>query len=156
MLKAFYRRNLPHLQRDYKPHFLTFCTYQRWTLPESVRTLILESCLHDHGVKVDVHAIVIMPDHVHVILTPLVNDNLQEMFSLAEITQAIKSASAHRINRQLQRTGIVWQEESFDRVLRAPEKLDEKITYIANNPVRRGLVTKPSDYPWLWLRETPT
>ena len=156
MLKAFYRRNLPHLQRDYKPHFLTFCTYQRWTLPESVRTLILESCLHDHGVKVDVHAIVIMPDHVHVILTPLVNDNLQEMFSLAEITQAIKSASAHKINRQLQRTGIVWQEESFDRVLRAPEKLDEKITYIANNPVRRGLVTKPSDYPWLWLRETPT
>ena len=156
MLKAFYRRNLPHLQRDYKPHFLTFCTYQRWTLPESVRTLILESCLHDHGVKVDVHAIVIMPDHVHVILTPLVNDNLQEMFSLAEITQAIKSASAHRINRQLQRTGIVWQEESFDRVLRAPEKLDEKITYIANHPVRRGLVTKPSDYPWLWLRETPT
>ena len=80
----------------------------------------------------------------------------RSIFSLAEITQAIKSASAHRINRQLQRMGIVWQEESFDRVLRAPEKLDEKITYIANNPVRRGLVTKPSDYPWLWLRETPT
>ena len=100
MLKSFYRRNLPHLQRDYKPHFLTFCTYQRWTLPESVRTLILESCLHDHGVKVDVHAIVIMPDHVHVILTPLVNDNLQEMFSLAEITQAIKE----RVGAQNQQT----------------------------------------------------
>ena len=37
MLKAFYRRRLPHLQRDAKPHFVTFCTYHRWVLPETVR-----------------------------------------------------------------------------------------------------------------------
>ena len=37
MSKAFYRRNLPHLQRDNKPHFLTFCTHLRWILPEAAR-----------------------------------------------------------------------------------------------------------------------
>ena len=153
MLKPFYRRNLPHLQRDYKPHFLTFCTYQRWLLPDAARTLILESCLHDHGIKIDVNVVVVMPDHVHMIFTPLVNNSIREMYSLAEITQAIKSAAAHKINRQLQRIGSVWQEESFDRALRISEKLDEKIDYIANNPVRRGLVATPADYPWLWIRE---
>jgi len=35
--KSFYRRNLPHLQRDNKPHFLTFCTHQRWILPAWAR-----------------------------------------------------------------------------------------------------------------------
>jgi len=34
MPKAFYRRDLPHLRANYKPHFLTFCTYKRWILPE--------------------------------------------------------------------------------------------------------------------------
>jgi len=32
---TFYRRRLPHLQRDGKPHFVTFCTLQRWHLPEN-------------------------------------------------------------------------------------------------------------------------
>ena len=99
------------------------------------------------------NVVVVMPDHVHMIFTPLVNNSIREMYSLAEITQAIKSAAAHKINRQLQRIGSVWQEESFDRALRISEKLDEKIDYIANNPVRRGLVATPADYPWLWIRE---
>jgi hypothetical protein len=30
----FYRRNLPHLQRDFKPHFITFVTKFRWVLPD--------------------------------------------------------------------------------------------------------------------------
>jgi hypothetical protein len=62
MPKSFYRRILPHLQRDYKPHFLTFCTYERWILPEMVRDIVLDSCLHDHGVKADVHVAVVMPN----------------------------------------------------------------------------------------------
>ena len=64
---------------------------------------------------------------------------------------ALKGASAHMINRRLGRKGKVWQEESFDRVLRSSESLDEKIAYILNNPVRKGLVSRPEDYyPWLW------
>jgi len=71
-----------------------------------------------------------MPDHVHMVFTPLINMEKQEMRSLAEIMDALKGASAHMINRKLDRQGKVWQEESFDRVLRSPEKLDEKVAYI--------------------------
>ena len=78
------------------------------------------------------------------------NSENQETRSLAEIMDALKGASAHMINRRLGRKGKVWQEESFDRVLRSSESLDEKIAYILNNPVRKGLVSRPEDYPWLW------
>jgi len=91
-----------------------------------------------------------MPDHVHMVFTPLINVEKREMRSLAEIMDALKGASAHMINRKLGRPGESLQEESFDRVLRSPEKLDEKIAYILSNPVRKGLVSSPEEYPWLW------
>ena len=90
MPKSFYRRNLPHLQRDNKSHFLTFCTHRRWMLPETARDITLASCLHDNGSKMDASVVVVMPDHVHMIFTPLVNEQDREVFSLAEIMDAIK------------------------------------------------------------------
>jgi REP element-mobilizing transposase RayT len=93
-----------------------------------------------------------MPDHVHMIFTPLVDEDAAEVFSLARITNAIKGVSAHKINRVLGRAGHVWQAESFDHVIRSSENLDQKIRYVIDNPVRRGLVADPSDYPWLWHR----
>lgn len=152
MRKAFYRRNLPHLQADYKPHFLTFCTYRRWILPAPARDIVLRSCLHFNGMMINVKVAVVMPDHVHMIYVPLVNEEVREIYPLAQITQSIKSGSAHLINRVLKRRERVWQEESFDRVLRSSEKLDAKIEYILNNPVRKGLVSRPEEeeYEWLW------
>jgi REP element-mobilizing transposase RayT len=152
MPKAFYRRQLPHLQRDYKPHFLTFCADHRWILPEQARSIVLECCLHDHRTKIDLQIVVVMPDHVHLIFTPLVNQQAMEVFSLAEITDSIKGASAHKINRILGRKGRVWQPESFDHVLRSSESLDQKIQYLLENPVRRGLVCQWADYPWIWCK----
>jgi REP element-mobilizing transposase RayT len=95
---------------------------------------------------------VIMPDHVHLIFTPWIDHLAMEVFSLAKIMDAIKSASAHRVNKALGRTGRVWQTESFDHVLRSSESLDAKIAYLLGNPVRRGLVDVPADYPWLWKK----
>jgi REP element-mobilizing transposase RayT len=155
MPKSFYRRNLPHLQRDYKPHFLTFCTYQRWTLPDWARTIVLNACTHNNQGRFDLHAVVVMPDHVHIIFTPLIDQSNTEIFSLAKITQPMKAISAHEINARLGRHGQIWQEESFDRVLRSSEKLDEKVAYILNNPVRKGLANTPAEYPWLWLPNQP-
>jgi putative transposase len=84
MPKAFYRRNLPHVQRDYKPHFLTFCTYERWTLPDWARTIVLNSCTHNNQIRFNLHAAVVMPDHVHIILTPLIDDQNAEIFSFSK------------------------------------------------------------------------
>ena len=65
----------------------------------------------------------------------------------------IKGASAHLINRELARRGKVWQAESFDRVLRPSENLHQKVTYILENPVRRGLADRWEEYRRLWRRE---
>jgi REP element-mobilizing transposase RayT len=152
MRKAFYRRQLPHLQRDYRPHFITFCTYKKWVIPECVRQIVLDCCLHDHDRTVNLYVSLAMPDHVHMIFTPLINYPAKEIYSLASIMDAIKGASSHKINRALGRKGSVWQAESFDHVLRSSESLDAKIAYILANPIRAGLVTKWEDYPWLWRR----
>jgi REP element-mobilizing transposase RayT len=149
---AFYRRKLPHLQRDDKRHFVTFCTLGRWVLPDSARYIALKCCLHDNDLKHFLHVAVVMPDHVHLIFTPLVNSAMREIYSLAEIMDGIKGASAQLINRKLGRYGRVWQTESFDRVLRSTESLDAKVAYIRDNPVRAGLVAKPEEYPWIWRR----
>ena len=133
--KYKYRRNLPHIEKNDRAHFVTFVTADRWVLPEEK--------------KLFVHVIVVMPDHVHMIFEPL-RDAEGYVFTLAEILNPIKGVSAHGINKLLGRSGNVWQDESFDHVLRSDEKLTSKIEYVRANPVRRGLVTQPSDYRWLW------
>jgi putative transposase len=100
---------------------------------------------------IDLCALVVMPDHVHIIFTPLIDIERSEIFSLARITKAIKGTSSHLINHQLGRPGRVWQEESFDRVLRVSERLDEKIAYILDNPLRKELVASSEQYRWLWV-----
>jgi len=93
-----------------------------------------------------------MPDHVHLILVPLIDYDAREIWSLAKIMDAIKGASAHRVNKALGRKGPVWQPESFDHALRASENLDAKTQYILENPVRHGWVSRWQDYPWLWQK----
>ncbi len=150
--KYAYRRRLPHHQKAGCAVFVSFRAGCLDRLPESVRGLVLQHCLHDHGVKVQVHIAVVMPDHVHLLLTPLA-DAEGNPYSVVAVLQAIKGASAHSINRALQRSGPVWQEESFDHVPRSNESFEEKIEYIRQNPVRRGLVERPEDYPWLWVEK---
>jgi len=91
-----------------------------------------------------------MPDHVHMILTPL-RDKDGWPFRLVDILQCLKSVTAHRINKLLHTSGPVWEEESFDHVLRSEESLNDRADYIRQNPVRRGLVARPEEYPWMWV-----
>lgn len=121
-------------------------------MPDAARSIVLGCCLHDNDVKHFLHAAVVMPDHVHLIFTPLLNSKKREFYSLAEILGAIKGASAQLTNQELSLAGRVWQTESFDRVLRSSESLDAKIAYILENPVRKGLVDRWNDYRWIWVR----
>jgi REP element-mobilizing transposase RayT len=119
-------------------------------LSAEARTLTLKHCLHDNGRRITLHAVVVMPDHVHLLFTAI-RDTKGWTFALPEIMKAIKGCSARSINKLSGRTGPVWQDESFDHVLRGDESLRETIEYIRQNPVRKGLVQKPEDYPWLWV-----
>ena len=100
--------------------------------------------------RIHLHAIVVMPDHVHLLLTPLRDENGWP-FPLVDILQCLKGATAHRINKLLHTSGPVWEEESFDHVLRSNEDLKNKCEYIRQNPVDAGLVHRPEDYRCLWV-----
>jgi REP element-mobilizing transposase RayT len=129
MLRKYeYRRTLPHYQKDNRAIFATFATHHRWHLPESARGIVVESCLHINGTKSAMHGFVVMPDHVHLVFTPLADS--KGAISLPEIFQKMKSESSHRINRLLRRRGRVWQDESFDHVLRHEEGIEAKLEYI--------------------------
>ena len=139
------------MQRDFTPHFITFCTKLRRVLPDWARDIVLGCCVHDHEKRYRLRVAVVMPDHVHLILTPLIDDARRAVLSLVEILKAIKGASSHAINRRAGTHATIWQEESFDRVVRSSESLDAKVAYILENPVRKGLVNNWHEYRWVWL-----
>ena len=150
--KYEYHRNLPHYQKHGRSLFITFCKNNRTPFPPEARDAILQHCLHDHGKRYELHAAVVMPEHVHLLLTPLQDENGWP-HALPAILKALKGASARSVNKLTNSAGPVWQEESFDHVLRSQESLEEKLEYILQNPVRRGLVEKPEDYKWLWVEQ---
>jgi REP element-mobilizing transposase RayT len=96
------------------------------------------------------HAVVIMPDHVHLLLTPMRNAEGWP-FPLTDILKLIKGPAARSVNRLTRTSGALWQDESFDHVLRSNESFEEKLEYIRLNPVRRGIAARPEQYEWLWV-----
>lgn len=144
---TLYRRTLPHLEKPGKSYFITFKTMSGFMLSDPAKSLVLDHCLHDHKKKYTLHSAVVMRTHVHLILTPLVNEH--GMFRLAEIMNGIKGASSHSVNRLLRRKGTLWQDESMDHMIRSEEDFADKLLYIAMNAVETG-VRRPEDYPWYW------
>ena len=144
-------RLLPHYQKFDKALFVTFCKNNREPFAAEARDAILECCLKGNNYRFRLHAAVVMPEHVHMLLTPLRDENGWP-YGLPAILKSLKGASVRSANKICTTSGPVWQEESFDHVLRSQESLEEKLEYIRQNPVRRGLARKPEDYRWLWVR----
>ena len=91
------------------------------------------------------HAYVIMANHVHLLITPLVD--------ISKITHSLKRVTARRANDILGLTGQrFWQEESFDHLVRSSQQFEYLRRYIANNPLAASL--RVGDY-LLWQREEP-
>jgi hypothetical protein len=89
-----------------------------------------------------------MPTHAHLLFTPL-RDEEGRPFMLAKITNGIKGASSHSINKLLKRKGHVGN-ESFDHVIRSDPEFEDTLLYILTNRVGAGLCKFPDQYPWLW------
>jgi putative DNA methylase len=88
-----------------------------------------------------VHAWVVMPNHVHLLVEPLA--------TVARITQAIKGRTARNANATLGRIGkMFWQDESFDRWIRNEGEFGKVKDYIERNPVLAGLVERERDWAW--------
>jgi REP element-mobilizing transposase RayT len=96
---------------------------------------LVESALHhfDRN-RYELRDCVVMPNHVHAIVTPWQEN------SLSAIVQSWKSFTAHKINALLGRRGVFWQKESFDHIVRSADSLERFRDYIeANRRSRRGL-----------------
>lgn len=140
---------LPHLRDEGATYFVTFVTHDRRPLSEAERDLVLAACVHWHGRRACVHAAVVMPDHVHLLLQPL------DGHSLSSLLHSIKSYSAHRIAAARGEGGPVWMSESQHRTVRDGGDLLATAQYVEANPVRAGLAEDPSQYRWLY-RGGPT
>jgi len=84
----------------------------------------------------------IMPNHVHVIFSPL------PPHTVSEILKSWKGSTARRVNQLLHQTGSFWEPESFDHLIRSPQHFDQFVQYIHQNPVKAGLCAKPEDWPF--------
>ena len=159
----FYKRNLPHYELRGSIYFVTFKTAEEFTLSEPAKDITLDSVKFHAGKKYRLHSCVIMETHVHVILEPSLveqaslpaSKELKEgdltYYSLAQILHSIKSYSANKIQKLLNKKGNIWLNENYDRLIRDDKEYEDKMNYIINNPVKVGLVEKPEDYRWLFV-----
>ena len=143
------RRRLPHWEASGETYFVTF-RLQRPTALDLTNDAVAQSVVNAlrffDGKRYLLFDYTVMPDHVHVILKPLVVGGQSE--PLWRITHSLKSWLAHRINEMRGRKGSVWQEESYDHMLRNREDYSEKAAYVYDNPRRKGLVDDPANWPW--------
>jgi putative transposase len=138
------QRNLPHWEIGGSTYFITFRT-KNINLSRKARTIVLNSCLHFSGQRYYLWCAVVMPDHVHLLLTPKEKDD-GCYYSLPTILHSIKSFTSQEINKLINRQGPLWLDESYDRIIRDQNEFLEKWNYIRNNPVKKELSENPEDW----------
>ncbi len=129
---ADFRRRIEHyLDRGYGN-----CYLRR----QDVAEIVEENLLRFDRVKYKLYAWVIMPNHVHLLLTPI------NGFELAEIVHSCKSYTANKANELLGRGGRFWFPEPFDRFIRNLTHFENTVAYIENNPVKAKLCSEKSEW----------
>lgn len=84
-------------------------------------------------------AAVLMPDHIHIIASPVADRDAK----IGNLSAAIKRWMRQELSAEWE-----WQPGCFDRLLRSDESLGEKWIYVEENPVRAGLVRRWEDWPY--------
>jgi REP element-mobilizing transposase RayT len=93
-----------------------------------VRDIVADSIMHLNGDRYDIYAYVIMPNHVHVMLTPRADCTVQH------IVGGWKRYSSQQANKLLGHNALVWERNCFDRLMRSAADYDAHISYIVDNP----------------------
>lgn len=139
-----YRRNLPHWRMNGATYFVTWrLRASQPDLTSAERTLVLRSLMHFHGVRYDLLAFVVMNDHVHVVVTPMDGRVLEE------ILYSWKSYTSHQLKLGSHRASPIWLDESFDRIVRDEDELEQKVNYILGNPWKRW--PELQEYEWVGM-----
>jgi putative transposase len=90
--------------------------------------------------RYDLHAFVVMPNHVHLPATPHV--------PATKWLGPLKGFTAHQANALLGTHGPFWQEESYDHLVRTDAEFERIRIYIEQNPVKAGLASTSEAFSW--------
>lgn len=93
--------------------------------------------------EVDIHAYVLMTNHVHLLATPRGDPN-----GISEMMKALGQRYAQYFNRRHARTGGLFEGRYRSCLVAEPRYLFACYRYIELNPVRAGMVAHPGDYAW--------
>ena len=94
--------------------------------------IVADALRHFDGERYDLASFVVMPNHVHVLFRPL-GDH-----ALPDILKSWKGFTAREINKRMGKTGALWQEEYWDRLIRNEPHFFKVVEYIRENPGARG------------------
>jgi REP element-mobilizing transposase RayT len=136
-------KRLKHINIEGYAYFVTTNIYHRQKIfsnPE-IANIVLSAIffLKEKGYY-RIYSFVIMPEHLHLIILP------QNKKTVSQIMHSLKSYTAKKINNLLGRSGKIWQDGFYERIIRNENDLREKAIYIENNPVRERLVEEPEKY----------
>ena len=163
-MKQQKRKTIHHYNDPGHAHFFTFSCYRQLPLLNRERTrhwFIQATVNAGEKHNFAILAYVIMPEHAHLIISPLL-----PVYDVAIFLKAVKQSVARKAKLFLCDNNRAWLEKltvqrgnrtvfrfwqtgpGYDRNIHSKEELFEKIIYIHNNPVRRGLVSKPEEWKW--------
>ena len=95
--------------------------------------IVGDALLHFDGERYEVASFVVMPNHVHVLFRPLGG------YAIAEILKSWKGFTAREINKRIGKSGALWQDEYWDRLIRNERHFFKVVEYIRENPVKAKL-----------------
>ena len=141
------RRRLPHWWLEGASYFVTFRLAASPLAEEEI--LLVRDHIISGGTKFyDLIAAAVLPSHVHLLLRP------RKGVSLSRAMKGIKGVTARSLNQRRGRRGSLWQDESYDRIVRDERELFEKLNYMLLNAVKAELTTDPENYVgWFLNRE---
>jgi REP element-mobilizing transposase RayT len=114
-----------------------------WLGKPEVAAMVAEALTFFNRERYDLHAWVVMPNHVHVVIWPYPKQ------TLSRILHSWKSYTSKEANKLLHRqSSTFWQAESFDHWIRNDNEKIRLVTYIENNPVKARLCTSSHDWAW--------
>jgi len=124
-------------------YFVTFSTHHRrklFVVETYVRLFLQTLYRHRREGRYNLHAFVVMPEHVHLLLTPAPDVTIERTIQL------IKGAYSHELGTIIGRDQEIWQRGFTDHRIRSEIDFIHNRNYIHQNPVERGIVTDPSEY----------
>jgi putative transposase len=128
-------------------YFVTASSFGKQSLLQSKRMaeLFIDVLLHyQKQEKYLLHEYVVMPDHFHLLVTPIV--------TLEKAVQYVKGGFSYRARRDLKFKGEVWQTSFYDHRVRDATEYGRFRHYIHMNPVRRGIVWAPEEFSYSSVR----